>query len=80
MASFHAARYGEAAAAFARFGGACSADRRAEDAAYLEVVALARAGRTAEARSAAQAYLSKFPHGFRRQESERFLGGATPAP
>jgi hypothetical protein len=39
-----------------------------EDAAYLNVLRLLRAGRTAEARAAARDYLRAFPNGFRRPE------------
>lgn len=39
-----------------------------EDAAYLNVVALAREGRNEEARIAAKTYLRKYPNGFRRVE------------
>jgi hypothetical protein len=74
MSAFEAGRYDEAAEAFGAFSNACGGDRRTEDAAYLEIVALARAGRKAEARAAAERYLAGFPQGFRRKESEAFLG------
>lgn len=48
-------------------------DRRAEDAGYLRVVAWLRAGKNAEARSAAEEFLRRYPQGFRRQELERLL-------
>jgi TolA-binding protein len=76
MSSFHADRYAEAAAAFETFVAKCPDDRRSEDAAYLRMVALARAGRQEEARAAAHRYLMRYPHGFRRQESQRFLDSA----
>lgn len=41
-----------------------------EDAMYLRVVSLARAGRKDEARGAAEEYLTAFPNGFRRAEVE----------
>jgi hypothetical protein len=44
------------------------AERRAEDRAYIEVVKLLRAGREADARKAASAYIMRFPTGFRRSE------------
>jgi hypothetical protein len=80
MRDFQANRYAAAAERFGRFAANCAQDRRAEDATYLRVVALARAGRHDEARAAAQAYLNRFPRGFRRQESERFLRSAPPTP
>jgi len=79
MAEFQAGRYAAAADRFDAFAAGCAGDRRAEDATYLRVVALARTGRRDEARAAAQAYLTKFPNGFRRQESERFLKSAPSA-
>jgi len=60
----------EAAAAFARFLTKHAHDARAEDAAYLRVVALQRAGAPEEARRSARAYLQLFPRGFRRTEIE----------
>jgi len=43
-------------------------DAALEDAAYLDVLALVRAGRVEAARAAAQDYLRRFPDGFRRAE------------
>jgi len=60
----------EAAEAFARFLSKHGHDPRAEDAAYLRVVALQRSGATDEMRQAARAYLQLFPRGFRRTEIE----------
>jgi len=42
-----------------------------QDLAYLRIVALLQEARSAEARVAAQEYLSRFPDGFRRAEVER---------
>jgi hypothetical protein len=78
MTDFQAGRYASAADRFGRFASNCAGDRRSEDATYLRVVALARAGRRDDARTAAQAYLNKFPNGFRRHESERFLRDVPP--
>ena len=61
----------EAAAAFARFLLDHPRDPRAEDAAYLRVIALERCGATDETRRAAQAYLQLYPTGFRRTEIEK---------
>lgn len=47
-----------------------ASDEDGEDAAYLNLVALAREGRNAEARIAAKSYLQKYPSGFRRVEVE----------
>jgi len=60
----------QAAEAFARFLAKHPHDARAEDAAYLQIIALQRCGATDEARRAAQAYLRQFPAGFRRVEIE----------
>jgi outer membrane protein assembly factor BamD (BamD/ComL family) len=46
-------------------------DPRAEDAAYLTILALQRAGRREEARAAARRYLAEYPKGYRRAEAER---------
>lgn len=51
-----------------------------EDAAYMELLALLHAGRSAEARVAARAYLEAFPAGFRRLEVTRVAGLATVQP
>jgi len=60
----------DAADAFARFLSRHARDPRAEDAAYLRVVALQRSGAADEMRRAARAYLQLFPRGFRRTEIE----------
>ncbi|TAK32458.1 MAG: hypothetical protein EPO40_02750 [Myxococcaceae bacterium] len=57
-----------AAERFADFERAHPDDERAEDAGYLRVVALRRAGLTAEAGGAAEAYLRRYSHGARRWE------------
>lgn len=71
VAIFKRGEYGAAAAAFARYTETCG--RHAEDATYLRMVALARAGRPAEARTLARAYVERFPDGFRRKEAEGLL-------
>jgi hypothetical protein len=68
-----------AALMFARFLEAYPRDPRAEDAAYLRVVALHRAGSDVEMREAAQVYLRRYPAGFRRAEVERLSPPATEA-
>lgn len=59
-----------AATAFAAFVARHSRDARAEDAAYLRVIALQRCGAERDMRRAAADYLRLFPHGFRRAEVE----------
>jgi hypothetical protein len=59
---------------FAAFCAHFSADPRAEDAAYLAVVAFSRAGRDAEARRAAARYLARYPKGLRAHEVSQRLG------
>ncbi len=51
----------------------------AEDAAFLVVVSLQRAGKRAEAAAAAQRYLARYPKGLRRAEAEAIVrAGALP--
>jgi len=57
-----------AAAAFATFLAKHPRDPRAEDAAYLRVIALHRSGDDSSMKQAAQTYLSRYPTGFRRAE------------
>lgn len=60
-----------AAAGFASFVEAHPRDPRAEDAAYLLVIAFQRSGSEDDARRAAQDYLKRYPAGFRRAEVEK---------
>jgi hypothetical protein len=60
-----------AAAEFARFVEGHPRDPRAEDAAYLLIIALQRTGSEDEAKRAAQGYLTRYPGGFRRAEVEK---------
>ena len=71
MAALHAGDNREAAAGFASFLARHPRDPRAEDAAYLRVLALQRCRAPADMRSAAQDYLRRYPAGFRRAEIER---------
>jgi len=59
-----------AAAHFADFGAKHPRDARAEDAAYLRVIALQRAGDVYNMKQAAREYLRRYPTGFRRAEVE----------
>jgi hypothetical protein len=72
IALLEAGKPAEAAAAFARFGAKYPRDPRAEDAAYLRVIALQKLGATdGELKQAAQQYLARFPRGLRRVEVEQ---------
>jgi hypothetical protein len=72
--AFKQAEFTAAAGLLDRFASACGSSNHAEDAAYLRMVALARAGQADAARAQALAYLKRFPHGFRRKEAERLAG------
>ncbi len=71
MAALRAGDNAEAAVAFARFVAEHPGDPMAEDAAYLRVIAFQRMGADTDMRRAAQAYLQRFPSGFRRDEVSR---------
>jgi hypothetical protein len=60
----------EAVARFASFLVKHPRDPRAEDAAYLRVIALQRTGDTGRMKQAAQEYLERYPAGFRHSEME----------
>jgi TolA-binding protein len=62
----------EAVAAFADFLEKHPRDARAEDAAYLRVIALRRSGDGAGMKQAAVEYLHRYPAGFRQAEVEPF--------
>lgn len=59
-----------AAGLFAAFLAQHPRDSRTEDAAYLRVLALQRAGNTSAMNQAATEYLKRYPHGFRHAEVE----------
>jgi hypothetical protein len=65
-----------AAAGFASFLVRHPGDPRAEDAAYLEVIALQRCGDRDAMKVAGQDYLRRFPTGFRHAEVKGSLGDA----
>jgi hypothetical protein len=71
LAAFNAGQTRDAARQFRSFAEQHPADPRAEDAAYLRVLALERAGDIAGRRAAARVYLRRYPAGFRRAEVER---------
>lgn len=71
LAALNAGQPGVAAQQFRRFAERFPSDPRAEDAAYLRVLALDRASDAAGRRAAAREYLRRYPTGFRRAEVER---------
>ncbi len=72
MAAFDIGDNHQAAAAFADFLEKHPRDARAEDAAYLRVIALQRSGDGAGMKQAAIEYLRRYPAGFRQAEVEPF--------
>jgi outer membrane protein assembly factor BamD (BamD/ComL family) len=70
MATLDAGNDVEAAAAFGRFIARHPRDPRAEDAAYLRIIALRRGGDEDGMKQAAEAYLRRYPSGFRHAEIE----------
>lgn len=68
----------EAATLFQAFERAHAGEAKAEDAAYLRVVALDRAGRRNAARIAAREYVAHHPNGFRRKEVEALTAEPPP--
>jgi predicted anti-sigma-YlaC factor YlaD len=68
--------YAAGAEKLAQFSQQSPADGRAEDAAFLAVVALQRAGRPDAAAEAARRYLARYPSGYRRAEAEAIAAGA----
>jgi outer membrane protein assembly factor BamD (BamD/ComL family) len=56
------------------FASAHPGDPRAEEAAYLEAVALERAGRITEAKVAARRYLATYPGGAHSAPARRLTG------
>jgi hypothetical protein len=62
-------RYEEAAAAFHAYGVAWPRSSQAEDASFLEAVALARAGRPDAAGLAAERHLESYPASFHKREA-----------
>jgi TolA-binding protein len=66
---FERGDYPSAARRLAEFSRAHPDDGRAEDSAFLGILALQRTGKTAEAAAAAQRYLQAYPNGYRRAEA-----------
>lgn len=73
MAAIRRGDYGGAAAQLEAFTAAHPADARADEADYLEAVALQRAGRLPEAAAAARRYLATRPHGAHRPEAAQIV-------
>ncbi len=73
MSAFKAGQNREAAALLSRFLERHAGDPRAEDAAYVRILALRRAGDRAAATAAARDYLSRYPAGFRRTEVQALV-------
>jgi TolA-binding protein len=71
VAALHRGESRDAAAKFERFLERYPGDPRAEDAAYLRVLALRQTGDDGATQSAARAYLRRYPEGFRRSEVEK---------
>jgi hypothetical protein len=71
VAMLNSGQHLSAATEFRRFIDNYPPDARTEDAAYLRALALHRTGDLEATRSAARAYLRRYPSGFRRAEVER---------
>ena len=74
MAVFQLGRQREAAAAFTRFVAQYPGDPRAEDAAYLRIIAFQKCGAESDMLWAAQRYLERYPTGLRHAEVARLSG------
>ena len=70
MSAFSSGDNARAIALFGSFLAQHPRDPRAEDAAYLRILALQRANDSAGAHQAARDYLARYPRGFRRAEVE----------
>lgn len=80
LAALDAGANRDAAAAFARFVAAYPGEARAEDAAYLRVIALQRSGADAAMRNAAAEYLRLYPAALRRAEIVKLSAPVAPPP
>jgi ferric-dicitrate binding protein FerR (iron transport regulator) len=70
MAMMERGDYDTAARHLDAFSGSSPGDDRAEDAAFLVILALQRAGRPVEAAAAARRYLARYPSGYRRAQAK----------
>lgn len=66
--------FSASASKLASFAASYPNDPRVEDAAYLEAIALERAGRMVEAKAAARRYVSTYPAGAHRVQARRLAG------
>lgn len=66
--------FGASAGKLSGFASAHPRDPRAEEAAYLQAIALERAGRLPEAQAAARRYLAAYPDGAHRAQARRLAG------
>jgi hypothetical protein len=73
MSAFNSGDNPGAAIRFAAFLSRYPSDLRAEDAAYLRILALQRASDAPAAQQAVRDYLERYPHGFRHAEVEALL-------
>jgi TolA-binding protein len=74
MAALAHGDFGVSARQLRHFAATYPQDARAEDARYLEAIALQRAGRGDEAKAAAQRYLSAYPQGVHSEQALRIVG------
>jgi hypothetical protein len=75
---FERGDYPSAARRLAELSRAHPDDGRAEDSAFLGIIALQRTGKTAEAAAAAQRYLQAYPSGYRRAEAAKIAAKRCP--
>ena len=71
VGSMEQGNFGEAIERLGAFRKSHPTDSRSEDAAFLLIVALQRAGRNEAAAKAARDYLASYPSGYRRGEAQR---------
>jgi TolA-binding protein len=74
MESLSRGDFGASAGKLSGFASAHPRDPRAEEAAYLQAIALERAGRLPEAQAAARRYLAAYPDGAHRAQVRRLAG------
>lgn len=74
MAALGGRDFSVAASRFKSFAASYPNDPRSDEASYLTVIALQRAGRVEDAQTAAQRYLRDHPHGARRGQAMKIAG------
>ena len=80
MAMMERGDYSDAARHLEAFSKSNPRDDRAEDAAFLVILALQRAGRPTEAAAAARRYPSTYPTGYRRAQARAIAEAPEPTP